>query len=701
MKLYAKIRGDATLGFTLAVLVVVTIFCPLIFFGCFGKSKSIGKPNILLITIEGMRGDLVGPRAAKPMEMPVIDKLYMQGTVFKRTIVTSPSRTASYASLLTGMYPPSLGVRENRVDTLPDSAITVFEVLNKNGWNTGAIISNLDAASQWGLNQGFDYFNDTLISPSEDEALPRRNVSNTVDARTVTTLSIDWISESSKKKEPWCLWIEYADAAQGERVPSPFPELYPNDKYSAAIAYIDANIGVLLGKLKDAGLQKNTLIVLTSGNGNPLGEHSEKMRIYSTYLSTVHVPLIFVMPEKIPSEKENNEVVSSIDIMPTILGMLNISAPKHIEGRDLSRSVLGSKEIEPKPVYCENVYLQRWFGWRPVYSVIDGKYQFIDIEPAELYDIEADPKQEKNIAESSPDKIKALKNELEDILRNAEKIKLPELDKLTAVEKEAMDNLKKLAFISSTDSKSSTENIKKDEIIEIAEKTRSFRAQSQDAETNSEETLRAILQKYPMTAYVAYILGNVMFQKGSQEEAEKLFTMALENGSRSIRAAAMVRLTKIMTTQNKFVEAEKLINSAIQLFPNNPGLYFNLGNIYFAQKVVIDSENAYRKALEIEPRFYKANFGLASIYISEPQRTAAAVDELETVIKANPNFLPAHLMLAKLSMDLFKNNQKAVFHLQTVFQNAKPDSNIYKDAKSLLEELGLSTSESALKCVRP
>ncbi|GEM_PF-1939087 len=669
----------------LSVVLTITFFN---FIGCKGRSGKSAGPNLLLITIEGLRGDIAGPKVPKPMEMPVLDRIWKEGKVLTRFIVASPTRTSSLASMFTGLYPMRHGVRNDRADQLPEDVTTLAEALRKAGWRTGAVVSNVDTVTASGLAQGFDYYDDSFIPPVDEIGLPRRRWAPVTKANNVTTRAITWIKTvaTDKEKAPWFLWVEYSDALPPRNPPPPFSYLYPKDSYSAELSFVDANLGVLLAKVKDMGLADNTLLVITSAHGLPLGEHGESITSIFAYFNTVSVPAVFVFPGNVPPNREESKILRSVDLTPTIMGLMDLSPPKRIDGKDISKVIRGDANCEEETAYVENMYLKFWFDWRPVRSIIAGNLHYLDIDPPELYDIKNDPKEENNIADRLMADTERMKNEMNILLERTKRGKSAGED---TVESEVEAKLKRLGYLPDSIKKTGTmAHLSKGKIIAFVTMIRSIIEERKERKpAQSVENFRKIIEKYPDSPYVSYLLAAALMKSGSTgEEIEKLLGRALAGGSRYIRAAAMVKLARLSVTGKQLIEAENLLKLSARLVPNNPAIYNELGRVYVEQRLDLEAEKAFRKSIEIEPKFYKARFRLAVLYANERERNPAAMQELVKVLEYNPDFIPAHFMIAKIAAEFYRNKEQARKHLKKVIE-LNPEGAAAEEAQILLEKL--------------
>jgi len=655
-----------------------------------GCEKKAGDLNVLLITIDGMRADAVGPKIKKAAEMPVLDSLWKEGAVFSNTIAASPQRTPSYSSIFSGLYPFRHGVRDSEASFLPDEIVTLPEVLRESGYVTGAVVGNVEVESKTGLSQGFDYYHDDLIAAPFDDGLPWGRRVPDAGAGDVTEKALGWLDGVRRGSKPWFLWIQYSDALPPREIPSPFREMFSSNSYEGALTYVDANIGLVVGKLGDWGIRDKTLIVITSPHGLTMAEHGESGVSSYNYISSIRVPAVLNLPGRIPSNRESPSIVSAVDLMPTILGIVDLEAPRGVDGRDLSEKILKKQGIENAPAYTRNMFLANRYNWYPVHSLVSNNYHIIRHKELELYDIQVDPGEENNLAASKTDKVEELNERLEEMI-SASSHATSRKDVASGVK----EKLKLLGYAEDDQTHNfKMTNLGKRELGELrneivdAKKSRLSR-EYRDAV----DKYTRILEKYPALALAKYELGLTYTEAGEYEKAKGLFSDAALSGSPPLKAASLVRLAEILSAENNLVEAENLLELAVEIVPKNPVVHTKLGNVYAAQGLDSEAEGEFRKALRLAPRFYRAHFALASLYITDPQRAPAALDELDKVFRYNPDFAPARVMAARILFRVFKNAEGAKKHLEKVLKNHSSGPTAER-ARQLLEEIENYAPES-------
>ena len=285
--------------------------------------------NVLVISIDTLRGDALGSyggRAATPR----LDALAASGARFTfahaHAVVTLPSHT----SLFTGLYPYQHGVRDNngyRVRTGETTLATRLKVL---GFATGAFVGAFPLDQRFGLNQGFDVYDDRVpeSGPTVDFALPERPANEVVSAATA------WIATQST---PWFSWVHVFDPHAPYRPPAPFDTQYAADPYAGEVAWTDAALAPLLDQLRT--LSRPTLVIVTADHGESLGEHGELTHGIFAYDATLRVPLIVaeVTPGSAASSRGRtiDAPARHVDVVPTILDALGAPPDSAMAGSSL------------------------------------------------------------------------------------------------------------------------------------------------------------------------------------------------------------------------------------------------------------------------------------------------------------------------------------------------------------------------------
>jgi arylsulfatase A-like enzyme len=436
-------------------LLVATVAC-----GAGGEGDP--RPDVLLITVDTLRADRLGFAGYAAARTPSIDRLAREGAVFTDANTPVPRTTQSFASIFTSRYPSQHGVRQIG-QRLSERAITLAEILREAGYWTGAVSANGVASPEQGLEQGFESFTDAKTLKQRYGLQgkihgPRPEMGR---AEATTRESLRLLEGAAA---PRLLWVHYMDPHFVYNPPAPFNQVvdwsrfrfYLERKrsrsprvstffdlhglsskalpevsalYDAEIAYTDHWIGRLLD-----GLQRDTLVLFTSDHGESLGEHGYYYEHGDfVYQASMAIPLVFWWPGRIAAGLEIEDPVSALDILPTLLALLDLAPPPDTAfvGVDLSprlRAAGGGAPAPGRVLFGESgvAFLvgnpMREKGAERWSMVRKGRWKLIRIPDAsgvrwELYDLEADPGESVDLAASEAERVDALRGLLEAWLR--------------------------------------------------------------------------------------------------------------------------------------------------------------------------------------------------------------------------------------------------------------------------------------------
>ena len=349
-----------------------------------------GLPNVLLVTFDTTRADHAGYAVNRPDRTPNLDRLARGGTWFSDCSAAAPVTLASHASILTGLYPPGHGVRDNG-QVLPDGGpATLASLLQGRGFDTHAVVSAFVLFRKFGLARGFDSYDDDLSSGASVgmHAYPEAPASKTADR------TLAWLRARRGSGKPFFLWAHFFDPHAPYRAPEEIARRFPGDPYSAEIAYADRELGRVLDELEQSHLLDNTLVVFTADHGESLGDHEEKTHGVFLYQATVHVPLFFAGPG-VPRGKRRGDPVSGVDILPTVARLLGIADAERRDGVDLFAP--RGTPPEGRELYFETMLPRFSFGWAGLRARRLGNLVAIDAPRPELYDLSEDPGESHNL----------------------------------------------------------------------------------------------------------------------------------------------------------------------------------------------------------------------------------------------------------------------------------------------------------------
>jgi len=599
--------------------------------------RKVPNPNVILISIDTCRADRLSCYGHPGKTTPNIDALAEQAVLFSEASSPVPMTLPAHASMLTGTIPPSNGVRHNDGYKLSAGDLTLAEILKERGYKTGAVISAFVLDSQFGLDQGFDFYDDVFEEKKENVhggGVERRG-------EEVSRVAIRWLEEN--RDERFFLFIHYYDPHLEYDPPSPYDSTYRDDPYTGEVAYADHCIGAFLDKLKDLGLFDSALILVTGDHAESLHEHDEADHGFFIYQSSLRVPLVI----KFPGQKEPrrvNERVGLVDLAPTILGYLDAPIPDTMDGEDLTvflAADAGRGKEWQSLYYCESIEPTS-YRCAPLQGVIDGDWKYIRTLKPELYNLAADPGEKTNLFESEPVEAARLDKELAAILETAER-DLHGENQLT-LGAESLARLENLGYIGSgaAGGRMEGEEYQEDAKDFIATLNETLRAKELDREGRFSEA-RAICQRIlaqrPHLVSLHEALGSIAMHEGRMEEAASHFSTYLQKISEGAKEGrqipafdvekALTNLAGVMLALGRLEEAAKQSEEALRLNPNSGLLHYNVGLVRHQQGRFDEAVERYEKALELDPNLDQARNALAAAKAKEKGPSAASPPKID------------------------------------------------------------------------
>ena len=442
------------------------------------------RPNVLLISIDTLRADHVSCYGYERETTPNIDRLAAAGTRFSRAYGTAVWTPPAHGSMLTGLYPSQHGVvDENRLDdSIPtvaemlsaDGYATVGIVNNSQVGELTALHRGHQTFHEVWKGVRSRNVLERALRLAHRKYREARGL-NDHGARRTTELAKRWIEEHPSSTTPFYMFLHYIEPHNPLLAPEPFRHRFTNragadmdrrkvDRvaenplvcytdaieltreevefikglYDGEIAYIDTLVGDLIECLKRTGCFDDTLILITADHGEHFGEHGHFSHVSSLYEPIVHVPLIVRFPDTHERIGVQDELVQHVDIVPTITDLTG-AKPAHgekLRGRSLVSS--GSHSVGHVRVFAE------WEGRVPFFvrkrlrgrdaagvcvsmlqpqsMVRDDRYKFIlhGTGAEELYDLEADPQENDDLAKSRPEIAQRMRGSLEEWKKTVE-----------------------------------------------------------------------------------------------------------------------------------------------------------------------------------------------------------------------------------------------------------------------------------------
>ncbi len=507
----------------LALIRAVALPAALLFAAC----STAPEFNLLLITLDTTRADRLGCYGYRLGHTPTLDSLAESGVLFENAFTPAPVTLPAHASLLTGLYPPVHGVRDNGIYRLEDEAVTLAELLGRAGMNTAAAISAYVLASRFGLAQGFAHYDERLKeAPGQKAAFYVER-----SAEEVTNAALQWL-EGRDRRKPFFLWVHYFDPHSPYAPPAPFDSLCPGRPYDGEIAYMDSQLCRLLSALRQGGQYGRTLVAVAGDHGEALGEHGEPTHGIFLYNSTVRVPLIVKFPGGEHAGGRVDANVSLVDVFPTVLERAGLSIPAGIQGRSLLPLLPGARRAVPgasRTIYLETLMPEQTFGWHRLEGMVHDNLKYIAAPLPELYDITADPGESRNLVEHDAEAARRSASRLANLQRELARLARPLSGRVT-LDGESARRLRALGYLSGAEAAVSGESLPDPKLM-VRSLGRFMDGVMAEAGGEYEAALAAfdsVLAGDPDNLYAIRYKGFVLMEQGSVRRAIAQFTRAVE-----------------------------------------------------------------------------------------------------------------------------------------------------------------------------
>ena len=620
----SSLRYIILLGLVLAVGVILFAL----------KSVFLRKEirHVLLVSIDTWRADYVSCYGYPQKITPNIDDIAEQAVLFENVITPIPLTLPAHSSMLTGTIPPYHKVHDNLNESLGESNITLAEILKENGFTTGAIISAVVLNSRFGIDQGFDTYNDEFENPIKVTAITERR------ADEASRFALEWLDKH--KSEKFFLFLHYYDPHHPYDPPGAFKSTYQYNPYAGEVAYTDYCLGQVINKLKELKLYNSTLIIITGDHGEMLGEHGESSHGYFIYQSAIKVPLIFKLPGRTKPQRINH-IVGLIDIVPTICSMLGIEMQEHIQGVDLSEYIkTGKPKVQDRHIFCESLTATKYNG-NSLLSVVTDRWKYIQTTKPELYDLANDAEESNNMLAEEPQRGRILQDRLQQILE--ESVRSGEADSNIELDEQTLESLKSLGYVGGSVDADFTFDQSKDDPKDLLDFHNSiakvqnliFKGDYDQAKSLCEE----LISQRPGVAQAQYNMARIFMKQEDYTSAIPYLQEVIKLKPDDFHARK--DLADAFELEGKHQEAVNLYLQALQLKPNHAQAHYNLGMALKSQDKIDQAISHFRQALQSEPNYVKAHNNLGSA-LAEQGKLDEAITHFTEALRIKPDFANAH-----------------------------------------------------------
>ena len=580
-----------------------------------------GRP-IILVTIDTLRADRLGAYGSSKGLTPALDRFAQNALRFTSAVTQVPLTLPAHASMLTGLHPAAHGIRTNDGFRLGSGVTTLAEALRGGGYATGAFIGGAPLQASFGLDRGFDRYDDDFARAAGAVERP---------ADDVVRAAISWIDQHPA--QPLFAWLHLFDPHSPYTPPAPFATAHPGAPYDGEVAYTDAAIGRLLEYLERSNLFSRAAIIVVADHGESLGEHGERTHGTFLYDATVHVPLIVKLPGT-TAARAVTAPVETADLAPTIASLADVRLGA-VDGQSLLPLVDSGGDPD-RPAYVESYYQNVLLGWSPLRAARTTRWKFIEAPHPELYDLENDPGELHNRVNDRA----GLAAGLQRALPSAS----GEVTARRTATSEAAERVRSLGYSSgSTIPTAATRAIDpKDRIKVWAEIEDGIDRVGRDPKGAQQAFARA-LRLDPSNGLAMKYLADINFRAGQLGDAREGYRRAI--AARFRHPDVFVNLAAIAEREGKLDEARAALADAVELTDGDADAWNRLGLVEARRSNLDAARRAFKSAIAAEPARAEPYYNLGLI-----ERRAGNEDAAQTHLKEalarNPAYPEANYELA-------------------------------------------------------
>jgi arylsulfatase A-like enzyme/Flp pilus assembly protein TadD len=583
-----------------------------------GPELDLKGANVLLVTIDTLRVNRIGAYGNGSGLTPALDALASSGVRFEQAWSHVPITLPAHASILTGLIPPNHGVRNNSAFRLGAEPTTLAERLRQAGYRTGAFVGAFVLDSRFGLDRGFDEYDDRYRPGGA--AASFHFVERAADD--VLRAATQWITQP--EPGPWFAWVHLFDPHAPYRAPPAFQT--GREPYDAEVAWTDSAIGSALDGLRRAGQLDRTLVIVTADHGESLGQHGETTHGLFAYDATLRIPLIVSAPGL--DSRVVSAPASHIDIFPTVLDLVGES-PGTTDGRSLRSALEGVDLPGSAAIYFETLDANLTRGWAPLKGVVSEGWKYIDLPEPELYRLDVDPEEHTNLMAREPGRAAALQRHLAQWRTTTATVARSVVDSATAA------RLQSLGYISSTASSRATYTLADDPKRLVALSELFNDALDDHSRGHSDvalEKFSKVLAERPDFLAARLSAASVLIDSGRGAAAVGLLREtppADQNGS-----AWLTRMGQALAGTGRLHEARSLLESAVTMANDSEPLN-DLGVVLLRLGKADEARRRFEQLLNVDPTATGTWYNLGLLELSVRRATAAAA-AFDHVVQLDP-----------------------------------------------------------------
>ncbi len=532
-----------------------------------------GTP-VILISIDTLRSDRLPAYGHDETATPAIASLSADAILVRRAYTNVPLTLPAHVSMLTGLYPPEHGVRDNAGYRLRSEGLPYLpRILEELGYRTGAAVSTFVLRATAGLDAGFDFYDDRLVIGAKTLLSDvQRDGHDTLDA------AREWLQ--SVAGEPFFFFFHIYEPHTPHAPPEPYASRYES-AYDGEVAAADAVIAELLEELKRLEVYDSAIILLTSDHGEGLYDHGDYEHGLLLYRESLQVPLLLKLPFSDRGGSTVERAVGLIDVVPTLAALLGAEVAHDLPGRSL---LDGDDASEQRPLYAETFFPRFHFRWSELFSVIDPPYHYIQGPDPELYDLERDPQEKNNLLRDDRRVLGRMRQHLQDY----EQSFAPPSEE----DAETRQKLAALGYLGSTASSDDAElPDPKSQLATVEELKVAFEAYAEGRYQQAAEKFQSVLDTQPQLIDAWEQLGHARMAMGQPQAALDAFERAMElsGGSPPVAGAMASALLGLGRLDEARQYAELAVDGHEQSRDVLAQIHIRQGDLEAAEPIVLEA----------------------------------------------------------------------------------------------------------------
>lgn len=573
--------------------------------------EATGPVDVLLFTIDTFRADRAGCLGNPDGLTPTMDAIARTGRIARDAYAPAPLTSVSHASMLTGLEPPSHGVRENGSFALAPDIPTLGTLFREQDFATAAFVSAFPLDARFGLANGFDTYDDDVGADKGWISYAERPAAATVDA------TLAWL-DTDAARDRWFVWAHFFEPHHPRVFPPDLATLARTDDYGREVIEADRQLRRLVQGMRERDGGRGPLIVIVSDHGEGQGDHGELSHGILLYEESLRGLFAITAPPGTPERERLGDgpfdgVVRYADLAPTLFDVLDLPFTERIDGRSRLAATAAADTIG---AYGETYYPALHYGWSPLLSWRDERWSYVGGPNPELFDRAADPGERRDVLAQHPGVVADLAARIEAVARD------PESTSTLDTDAETREKLAALGYLSTSDELAWDPGKDPKELVGAANALfRGITLLSQGQVAPAHQMFLASYRRDPGNVTTVFYLANTFRQLGDANTAMAYYRRAIELSERA--AEAFGHLAILEFERGDRDEAFSLLERGLAANPQSVALVLTKADLLLDVGRRAEAEALYRDAAEAEPTRPEPWAGLARLAMAEGRRADA------------------------------------------------------------------------------